>query len=72
MANPETLLGEIEAKTRELIGTVIYAQIHILSVSRFSYIYIAATLNISHFVWFQPNGQHRCWSTSKIRKLRNR
>lgn len=22
MANPETLLGEIEAKTRELIGTV--------------------------------------------------
>lgn len=24
MANPETLLGEIEAKTRELIGTVIY------------------------------------------------
>lgn len=23
MANPETLLGEIEAKTRELIGTVL-------------------------------------------------
>lgn len=26
MANPETLLGEIEAKTRELIGTVSHAQ----------------------------------------------
>lgn len=26
MANPETLLGEIEAKTRELIGTVPNAQ----------------------------------------------
>lgn len=25
MANPETLLGEIEAKTRELIGTVLCA-----------------------------------------------
>lgn len=47
MANPETLLGEIEAKTRELIGTVQYAQINILSVSRFSCIYVAATLNIS-------------------------
>lgn len=45
MANPETLLGEIEAKTRELIGTALYAQVNILSVSRFSHIYLAATLN---------------------------
>lgn len=27
MANPETLLGEIEAKTRELIGTATGPQI---------------------------------------------
>lgn len=27
MANPETLLGEIEAKTRELIGTAPWPQI---------------------------------------------
>lgn len=26
MANPETLLGEIEAKTRELIGTILHAK----------------------------------------------
>lgn len=32
MANPETLLGEIEAKTRELIGTLPYAQIIIISL----------------------------------------
>ena len=30
MANPETLLGEIEAKTRELIGTESYAQMIIV------------------------------------------
>lgn len=35
MANPETLLGEIEAKTRELIGTVPTKQMIVFYVSRF-------------------------------------
>lgn len=31
MANPETLLGEIEAKTKELIGTALWPQSGLLS-----------------------------------------
>lgn len=41
MANPETLLGEIEAKTRELIGTVKYLHVSIcllIAYHRFLYI----------------------------------
>lgn len=38
MANPETLLGEIEAKTRELIGTVQYANYFSLTYDQFSFI----------------------------------
>lgn len=66
MANPETLLGEIEAKTRELIGTK-KNQMMVFYVSRFRCTEAAANVNIcllhSVFVWFQPNEQHHCWST---------
>lgn len=36
MANPETLLGEIEARTRELIGTEPQAPHHTFEVSHLS------------------------------------
>ncbi|CDQ75296.1 unnamed protein product [Oncorhynchus mykiss] len=71
MANPETLLGEIEAKTKKLIGIGSISQ----SVSLSVYQPISQAINQSDFtlylIEFQPKEQHLFWSTSRIRNLRS-